>query len=74
MIQRWQVRKGRLYARKLSPEIPFLTGQRVFDTLFPIAMGGTAVIPGGFGTGKTVVQQTLAKFGVQQAEETRCMR
>ncbi len=62
MIQRWPVRKDRPYVRKLSPETPFLTGQRVFDTIFPIAMGGTAVIPGGFGTGKTVVQQTLAKF------------
>ncbi len=62
MMQRWSVRKGRPYNRKLSLEEPFLTGQRVFDTLFPIALGGTAVIPGGFGTGKTVVQQTLAKF------------
>jgi V/A-type H+/Na+-transporting ATPase subunit A len=62
MMQRWPVRKARPYDRKLATETPFLTGQRVFDTLFPIAMGGTAVIPGGFGTGKTVVQQTLAKF------------
>ncbi|MCP4399963.1 MAG: V-type ATP synthase subunit A [bacterium] len=62
LMQRCPVRKARPCKEKLSPETPFLTGQRVFDTIFPIAMGGTAVIPGGFGTGKTVVQQTLAKF------------
>ncbi|MBD3306120.1 V-type ATP synthase subunit A, partial [candidate division KSB3 bacterium] len=62
LMQRWPVRRARPYGQKLTPDTPFLTGQRVFDTLFPIAMGGTAVIPGGFGTGKTVVQQTLAKF------------
>ena len=62
LMQRCPVRKARPCKQKLSPETPFLTGQRVFDTIFPIAMGGTAVIPGGFGTGKTVVQQTLAKF------------
>ena len=48
--------------KKLSHDEPFVTGQRVFDMLFPIALGGTAIVPGGFGTGKTVVEQTLAKF------------
>ncbi|HWR98139.1 MAG TPA: V-type ATP synthase subunit A [Candidatus Methanoperedens sp.] len=62
LLQRWPVRLPRPVRRKLDPEIPFVTGQRVLDTLFPAAAGGTAVIPGGFGTGKTVVQQTLAKY------------
>ncbi|MFN3467401.1 MAG: V-type ATP synthase subunit A, partial [Candidatus Brocadiales bacterium] len=48
--------------KKLSFEEPFVTGQRVLDLLFPIALGGNAIIPGGFGTGKTVVEQTLAKY------------
>ena len=59
--QRWPVRQGRPYQRKLSPNMPLITGQRVIDTFFPVAKGGTAVIPGGFGTGKTVMEQTLAK-------------
>ncbi|MEA2035226.1 MAG: ATP synthase subunit A [Euryarchaeota archaeon] len=62
MLQRWAVRKPRPYDKKLDPQVPLITGQRVIDTLFPIAMGGTAAIPGPFGSGKTVVQQTLAKW------------
>ncbi|HOV67955.1 MAG TPA: V-type ATP synthase subunit A, partial [Methanoregulaceae archaeon] len=62
MAQAWPVRTGRPYRRKLDPTVPLLTGQRVFDTLFPIAKGGTAMIPGGFGTGKTVSEQTLARW------------
>jgi V/A-type H+-transporting ATPase subunit A len=62
MLQRWPARRRRPLARRLSPELPFLTGQRVLDCLFPIAAGGTAIIPGGFGTGKTVLEQTLARF------------
>lgn len=61
LAQRWPVRQGRPYRRKLSPSKPLITGQRVIDTFFPVAKGGTAVIPGGFGTGKTVMEQTLAK-------------
>jgi V/A-type H+-transporting ATPase subunit A len=62
LLQRWPVRERRPVARKLDPEAPLITGQRVIDTFFPIARGGTAIIPGGFGTGKTVVEQTLAKW------------
>lgn len=62
MIQRWPVRERRPYARKLDPETPLITGQRVIDSFFPVARGGTAIIPGGFGTGKTVTEQTLAKW------------
>ncbi len=62
LLQEWPVRVPRPVRRKLDPEVPFVTGQRVLDTLFPAAAGGTAVIPGGFGTGKTIVQQTLAKY------------
>jgi len=62
LIQRWPVRIPRPYESKTAPDRPFLTGQRVLDTLFPIALGGTAIVPGGFGTGKTVVEQTLAKY------------
>ncbi|MBI2091147.1 MAG: V-type ATP synthase subunit A [Deltaproteobacteria bacterium] len=61
LMQRWPVRQGRPYRQKLSPNTPLITGQRVIDTFFPVAKGGTAVIPGGFGTGKTVMEQTLAK-------------
>ncbi|MEA4938995.1 MAG: V-type ATP synthase subunit A [Christensenella sp.] len=62
MLQRWPVRKGRPYAEKISPKEPMLTGQRVIDTLFPVAKGGTAAVPGPFGSGKTVVQHQLAKW------------
>lgn len=62
MIQEWPVRRPRPFRERLSPDAPFITGQRVFDTLFPVAEGGVAIVPGGFGTGKTVVEQTLAKF------------
>jgi V/A-type H+-transporting ATPase subunit A len=62
MIQKWPVRKGRPYVRKLPPQMPLVTGQRVIDTLFPIAKGGTAAVPGPFGSGKTVVQHQLAKW------------
>ena len=62
MTQRWPVREGRPYDRKLDPSRPFITGMRVLDTFFPIALGGNAIIPGGFGTGKTVTQQSLAKW------------
>jgi len=62
MSQRWPVRVGRPYARKLDPGVPFVTGMRVLDTMFPIALGGSAIIPGGFGTGKTVTQQSLARW------------
>lgn len=62
MIQRWPVRKGRPVARKLNPVEPLSTGQRVIDSLFPIARGGAAAIPGPFGAGKTVVQHQIAKY------------
>jgi len=62
MMQTWPVREGRPYLKKMDPETPFVTGQRVLDTFFPIAQGGNAIIPGGFGTGKTVTEQTLAKW------------
>ncbi len=62
MLQKWPVRKGRPYAEKLSPSSPLVTGQRVIDTLFPIARGGVAAVPGPFGSGKTVVQHQLAKW------------
>ncbi len=62
LMQKWPVRKGRPYAKKLSPEKPLITGQRVVDTMFPIAKGGVAAIPGPFGSGKTVTQHQLAKW------------
>ncbi len=62
MSQKWPVRQGRPYTRKLNPTHPFTTGMRILDTFFPIALGGNAIIPGGFGTGKTVTQQSLAKW------------
>lgn len=62
MLQRWPVRKGRPYREKISPKEPMITGQRVIDTLFPVAKGGTAAVPGPFGSGKTVVQHQLAKW------------
>ena len=62
MLQKWPVRVGRPYRQKLSPDVPLVTGQRVIDCLFPIAKGGTAAIPGPFGSGKTVTQHQLAKW------------
>lgn len=62
MYHEWPVRKPRSVIKKFEPSIPLLTGQRVLDTFFPIAKGGTAAIPGGFGTGKTVIQHQLAKW------------
>ncbi|MEG1642187.1 MAG: V-type ATP synthase subunit A [Synergistaceae bacterium] len=66
LIQKWPVRTPRQYRERLLPNEPFVTGQRVIDGLFPIAKGGTACIPGGFGTGKTVTQHQLAKWGDAQ--------
>jgi V/A-type H+-transporting ATPase subunit A len=66
LMQKWPVRKGRPYRKKLDPTVPLLTGQRIFDSLFPLTKGGTAMIPGGFGTGKTVSEQTLAKWSDAQ--------
>ena len=62
LMQKWPVRKERPYKKKLPPEMPLVTGQRVIDTLFPIAKGGVASVPGPFGSGKTVVQHQLAKW------------
>lgn len=62
MLQKWPVRRQRPVQKKLSPDIPMVTGQRVVDTLFPIARGGTAAVPGPFGSGKTVIQHQLAKW------------
>ncbi|MCI9639913.1 MAG: V-type ATP synthase subunit A [Emergencia sp.] len=62
MMQKWPVRRGRPYKEKLVPEMPLVTGQRVIDTMFPIAKGGVAAVPGPFGSGKTVVQHQLAKW------------
>ncbi|MBI3597563.1 MAG: V-type ATP synthase subunit A [Nitrospirae bacterium] len=62
LMQNWPVRTPRPFREHLSPTLPFITGQRIFDFLFPVAAGGTAVVPGGFGTGKTVVEQTLARY------------
>jgi V/A-type H+-transporting ATPase subunit A len=62
MLQEWPIRKARDVDEKLKPEVPLITGQRVLDGLFPMAKGGVAAIPGGFGTGKTVTQQQLAKW------------
>jgi len=66
MLQKWPVRRGRPYRKKQDPRSLLVTGQRIFDTMFPVAKGGTAMIPGGFGTGKTVAEQTLAKWSDTQ--------
>jgi V/A-type H+-transporting ATPase subunit A len=66
LMHTWPVRKGRPYLKKMDPDTLLVTGQRVFDTLFPVTKGGTAMIPGGFGTGKTVAEQTLAKWSDTQ--------
>ena len=62
LMQKWPVRRGRPYSRKLPPRTPLITGQRVVDTFFPIARGGVAAVPGPFGSGKTVIQHQLAKW------------
>ncbi|MGN1093994.1 MAG: V-type ATP synthase subunit A, partial [Candidatus Neoclostridium sp.] len=62
MLTKWPVRKARPYKTKMSPSMPMITGQRVIDTLFPIAKGGVAAVPGPFGSGKTIVQHQLAKW------------
>jgi V/A-type H+-transporting ATPase subunit A len=66
MMQRWFVRRSRPVIEKFPPTIPLVTGQRIIDTFFPIAKGGTACIPGPFGSGKTVTQQSLAKYSDTQ--------
>jgi V/A-type H+/Na+-transporting ATPase subunit A len=66
MMQKWPVRQGRPYKTKQDPRLLLVTGQRIFDSMFPVAKGGTAMIPGGFGTGKTVAEQTLAKWSDTQ--------
>ncbi len=63
LAQQWPVREPRPAARRLPSREPFITGQRVFDFLFPVAVGGSVAVPGGFGTGKTVIEQSLAKYG-----------
>jgi V/A-type H+-transporting ATPase subunit A len=63
LAHRWPVRRPRPFRRRLASDVPFLTGQRVLDCFFPVAAGGTAMVPGGFGTGKTVLEQSLAKHG-----------
>ncbi len=62
MVQKWPVRVGRPYKKKFNPVVPLQSGQRIIDTMFPIAKGGTAAVPGPFGSGKTVVQHALAKW------------
>ena len=62
MLQKWPVRRGRPYKQKINPKMPLLTGQRVIDTMFPIAKGGVAAVPGPFGSGNTVEQHQLAKW------------
>lgn len=62
MNQKWPVRKARPYKKRLIADVPLITGQRIIDTMFPIAKGGTAMIPGGFGTGKTMLQHQIAKW------------
>lgn len=63
LMQKWPVRRGRPFAEKLNPVTPLVTGQRIVDTFFPVAKGGAACVPGPFGSGKTVVQHQLAKWG-----------
>ncbi len=62
LAQHWPVRQPRPSAERLAPDRPFVTGQRVFDFLFPVSEGGSVAVPGGFGTGKTVIEQSLAKY------------
>ena len=74
MLQRWPVRRGRPFAEKLPPTEPMITGQRIIDTLFPVAKGGVAAVPGPFGSGKTVVQHQLAKWADADIIVLRGMR
>ena len=62
MAQRWPIRKARPVSQRFAASVPLVTGQRIIDTMFPIAKGGTAAIPGGFGTGKTMTQHQIAKW------------
>jgi V/A-type H+/Na+-transporting ATPase subunit A len=64
MLQKWPARVPRPFVSKLDPHLPFVTGTRILDTFFPVAQGGYSIIPGGFGTGKTVTEQTLAKWAL----------
>jgi V/A-type H+-transporting ATPase subunit A len=66
LLHRWPVRRPRPVRRRLAPDVPFLTGQRVLDCFFPVSAGGTAMVPGGFGTGKTVLEQSLAKWAAAE--------
>ena len=66
MLQRWPVRKPRPVSKRLAPNVPMTTGQRVVDTFFPVALGGTACVPGPFGSGKTVIQHQFAKWAQAQ--------
>ena len=61
LMQRWPVRRGRPYSKKLPPKMPLVTGQRVVDSFFPIAKGGVAAVPGPYGSANTVIQNQLAK-------------
>ena len=64
LYQQWPARKRRPFKEALPPSEPFITGQRIFDTLFPVAEGGVAILPGGFGTGKTITEHTIARFSL----------
>jgi len=66
LLHRWPVRRPRPVRRRLAPDVPFLTGQRVLDCFFPVSAGGTAMVPGGFGTGKTILEQSLAKWAAAE--------
>jgi V/A-type H+-transporting ATPase subunit A len=74
MLQKWPVRRTRPYGEKLALDEPLLTGQRVIDTLFPIAKGGCVAVPGGFGTGKTVIQHQIAKWSDAKYRYLRGLR
>jgi vacuolar-type H+-ATPase catalytic subunit A/Vma1 len=71
LAHRWPVRRPRPVAERLPGTRPLLTGQRIFDLLFPVAEGGTVAVPGGFGTGKTLIEQSLAKYPLLFLERTR---
>ena len=73
MLTKWPVRRARPYKTKMSPAMPMITGQRVIDTLFPIAKGGVAAVPGPFGSGKTIVQHQLASFHLHRYHHCRIL-